>query len=156
MLKQNEILSKENYEIIEDPNLFDVHPRLAKTISILNKKGYCTEKCSCAKISVPFNLASILMSLKEADLISFEDADKVKNVIKYTDYAETTITFKEKYNFPILPKGYKQLNNHIFYHLKLLKDSEEIIFKSLIELDEELDESIKNLEDWAINLKNNK
>ncbi len=156
MKKQNEILNKEHFEIIDDPNLFDVEPKLAKTISILNKKGYYTKSCFCAKLSVPFNLASILMTLKEADLISFNETKKIKKAIKYSDYATTTILFKEKYNFKTLPKGYKQINESIFYNLEGLKESDKIEFKSLIELDKERDESIKNLEDWANNLPNNK
>lgn len=156
MLKNNEILSKENYEIIEDPNLFDVEPKLAKTISILNKKGYYTKACSCANLSVPFNLASILMSLKEANSISFNEIEKAKKIIKHFDYAETKIKFKEKYNFQNLPKEYNQRNEEIFYNLEGLKKSDKIEFKSLAELDKERDESIENLEDWANNLPNNK
>lgn len=51
-----------------------------------------------------------------------------------------------------LPTGYKLIGKNIHYNLKILKDSENIETKELIELYKEHEESIKNLEDWAIGL----
>ena len=44
---------------------------------------------------------------------------------------------------------------NLHYNLKILKDSENIETKELIELYKEHEESIKNLEDWAIELSKN-
>ena len=43
----NKYISTDNYEIIENPNFFEVDEEIAETISILNKKGYIT-LFSCA------------------------------------------------------------------------------------------------------------
>ena len=51
----------------------------------------------------------------------------------------------------------ESLRKWLHYNLKILKDSENIETKELIELYKEHEESIKNLEDWAIELpKNNR
>ena len=49
----------------------------------------------------------------------------------------------------------ESLRKWLHYNLKILKDSENIETKELIELYKEHEESIKNLEDWAIELQKN-
>ncbi len=69
----------------------------------------------------------------------------------------TLICFKNEYKFDKLPTGYKLIGKNLHYNLKILKDSENIETKELIELYKEHEESIKNLENWAIDLpKNNR
>ena len=69
------------------------------------------------------------------------------------DCEETFIIFKEKYSFDTLPKNYKIINKSLVYVLSILKDSDNIETKTLLELDEELKISLQSLEDWAMSLK---
>ena len=59
------------------------------------------------------------------------------------------IIFKENYEFDELPNGYEIHDNCIFYYLTILKDTENISFKSLVELENELTKSINDLQNWA-------
>ena len=73
----------------------------------------------------------------------------IKKAIKYAASESTMIIFKDNYKFDELPNGYEIHDNCIFYYLTILKDTETISFKSLVELDHELNKSLKDLEEWA-------
>lgn len=124
---------------------------MAKTISILNKKGYYTDFCSKAKIfSTYFKGAIIQNLLKEKLLILNKNTkESIRNIVNTNEFESTLIIFKEEYNFDSLPKGYKLVGTDLIYNLKVLKEKDDIKIKSLVELDHELTESIKNLEDWV-------
>ena len=150
-------LNSETFEIQKDNKFVAVDSRLARAISILNKKGYHVDMFSCAKISKPFMISSIIHNLIEEELLNIEDDnEKIKKAIKYDDVESTIIIFKENYKFDKLPNGYKLHDNRIFYYLSILKDTEKISFKSVVELDKELNNSISELEKWAENLPDKK
>lgn len=138
---------------IEEKKYISVENPLAKTISILNKKGYYTEACNKAKISKPFLIGTIFQRLTEEHLLEVTPKDKIKKIMEEVDCEETFIIFKEKYSFDTLPKNYKIINKSLVYDLSILKDSDNIETKTLLELDEELKISLQSLEDWAKNLK---
>lgn len=143
-------IDSKTFEIINNKKGFVVDSKLAKTISILNKKGYYVDMCNVAKISVPFMIADLIHNLIEEKVLDINIYnEKVKKAIKYVDVESTMIIFKDNYKFDELPKGYILHNNIIFYRLSILKDSERITFKSLIELDHELTKSLNDLQDWA-------
>lgn len=140
---------------IEEKKYISVENPLAKTISILNKKGYYTEACNKAKISKPFLIGTIFQRLTEEHLLEVtpNTKDKIKKIMEEVDCEETFIIFKEKYSFDTLPKNYKIINKSLVYDLSILKDSDNIETKTLLELDEELKISLQSLEDWAKSLK---
>lgn len=139
------------FKIEKMKNYFIVDKKLANTISILNKKGYYTEICDSAKLFKPFLIANIIHNLIEEKLIEINDEvkEKLKKVIDIVDYESTIIIFKDKYLFNKLPEGFKVVENGLYYNLKILKDSPNIEFKSLVELEIENEKSLKALETWA-------
>lgn len=68
------------------------------------------------------------------------------------DSESILIIFKEEYKFDHLPLGYKMIGKDLFYYLSALKDDDDIVFKSVIELDEEYKNSLKLLSEWASKL----
>lgn len=106
-----------------------------------------------AKIAKPFLIGTLIHDLNEQNLITIND--QTKNIIEQSDCESTLIVFKEKYRFDTLPKGYEFINNGLFYNLKVLKEGNKLELKSLVELDRENQDSIENLEKWAISLPNN-
>lgn len=147
-------LNSKTFEIEENNKVIPVDEQLAKTISILNQKGYYVERFNRAKITKPFIISSLIHGLKEQQLLDINDKtkDKIKKIIKNSDYESTLIIFKENYTFNNLPHGYKLIGKDLIYNLTALKDGNDIETKELIELDDEHEESIKSLENWANNL----
>lgn len=151
-MKSNYIcLNSKTFEIEERNDFIPVDEQLAKTISILNQKGYYIEMFSRAKISNPFMIGVIIHDLLEQELLYINDntKDKIKDIIKKSDYEATIIIFKEAYKFNNLPTGYKLIGKDLNYNLSTLENSDDIKFKSLVDLDHELNKSIKDLEEWA-------
>ena len=143
-------LDNKTFEIIDSKNLIIVDSKLAKTISILNKKGYYVDMFSIAKIGNPFRISDVIHNLIEEKVLDIDNHnDKIKKAIKYAASESTIIIFKDNYKFDELPNGYEIHDNRIFYYLTILKDTETISFKSLVELDHELNKSLKDLEEWA-------
>lgn len=149
-------LNSKTFDIEEREYIIPVDNQLAKTISILNKKGYYTEMFSRARISKPFLIGAIIHDLVEEELLEINDntKDKIKNIIKQSDYESTLIIFKEEYKFNNLPKGYKLIGKELSYNLSTLKDAEDIKIKTLLELDKEHNNSLNYLEEWANKLSN--
>lgn len=157
MNKEYKIINKNTFEIVEDSDFVAVDSQLAKAISILNKKGYYVKMCSRARISRPFLITDLIYNLQSKNLLIINE--ETKNVIDQLDYESTLIIFKEKYNFNNLPKNFKLIDtdseSHLIFNLKALKNTNGIELKSLIEIDEEHNKSIKDLETWAKKLSNN-
>ena len=149
-------LNSKTFDIEVKEDIIPVNKQLAKTISILNKKGYYTEMYSMATISKPFLVGAIIHDLVEEELLEINDntKDKIKTIIKQSDYESTLIIFKEEYKFNNLPNGYKLIGKELSYNLSTLKDSAEIKIKTLLELDKEHNSSLKLLEEWANKLSN--
>ena len=126
-------LNSKTFDIDEREDIIPVDKQLAKTISTLNKKGYYTEMFSRARISKPFLIGTIIHDLVEKELLEINEdtKDKIKNIIKQSDYESTLIIFKEEYKFNNLPKGYKLIGKELSYNLSTLKDSEDIEIKTL-------------------------
>lgn len=80
--------------------------------------------------------------------------EKIKNIIKQSDYESALIIFKEEYKSNNLPKGYKLIGKELSYNLSTLKDTEDIKIKTLLELDKEHNSSLKLLEELANKLFN--
>lgn len=154
MLSNYVCLKNNSFDL--DDKCFAVDKQLAKTIEILNKKGYYTEICSKASIFHAFLVSNIFHDLMEEKLIIVDKQTKEKliNLINHFDYESTIILFKEKYPFEYLPKGYKLFDKNLDYNLSILKTDKAIKFKSLIELEKELNKSLKLLESWAEKLPN--
>ena len=149
-------LNSKTFDIEETKDIISVDEQLAKTISILNKKGYYTEMCNRARITKPFLMGAIIHDLIEEKLleINADTKDKIKNIIKQSDYESTLIIFKEEYKFDNLPNGYKLISKELIYNLSTLEECDDIRFKSLVDLDHEHNKSLKDLEEWANRLPN--
>ena len=62
-------LDNKTFEIIDSKNLIIVDSKLAKTISILNKKGYYVDMFSIAKIGNPFRISDVIHNLIDLKII---------------------------------------------------------------------------------------
>lgn len=144
-------LNSKTFDIEERKDIIPVDERLAKSISILNKKGYYIKSFSRANIFSTFFRGAAIHNLIQENLIkiNIDTKDKIKNIIKQTDYESTLIVFKEETTFNNLPNGYKLTGRELIYKLSPLKESDDIKFKSLVDLDHELTKSLKDLEEWA-------
>lgn len=151
-------LNSKTFNIEKREDIIPIDEQLAKTISTLNKKGYYTEMCSRARISKPFLMGAIVHDLIEEKLLEINNdtKDKIKNIIKQSDYESTIIIFKEEYNFNNLPNCYKLIGKELIYNLSTLEECDDIRFKSLVDLDHEHNKSLKDLEEWANRLYDNK
>lgn len=152
--ENNICINATTFEIAEIENSFIVNKKLGKTISILNKKGYYTESCCKATLSKPLMISNIIHNLIEEKLIEVNEytTEKIRKIIDMSDFESTIIIFKKNYEFKNLPNGFKLIGKDLYYNLKILKDGQNIKFKSLVELDKENEESLKLLEKWANNL----
>ena len=151
MNNKYKFLNNKTFDIEYINDVIPIENEMVDIISILNKKGYYTEVYSRAKLSYLIN------NLIDKKLLNIDESnkDKIKEVINQNEYEATIIIFKEEYKFANLPKGFNLIGKDLYYNLSVLKDTEEIKFKSLSELDEESKNSIKLLKEWVSSLDNN-
>ena len=146
-------LNSKTFEIIDNKNYIAVDCKLANIISMLNKKGYFIDMFSTAKISKPYIISDLIHNLiKEKILDINKYKEKIIKIIKYDDVECTIIAFKKNYKFDNLPNGYKKIDNRLFYYLSVLKNENDFSFKTIVELDNELNNSINDLATWVLNL----
>lgn len=148
-------LNTKTFEIEKDKYV-SVDKQLARAVATLSKKGYAVEMFSRARISKTFLIGAVIHDLIEENLLTINEQtkDKIKKIIKNSDLESNLITFQKKHKFESLPKGYQLIDDGIgiTYYLETLKDTENLELKTLLELDEEHQESIRNLEVWAESL----
>lgn len=151
------VLNAKTFEIENQENLISVETSLAKTVSLLNKKGYHVDTCSNAKISTPFFIGSLVQGLIDENILKINNLNKnkIRKVIQQNDYEAIILNFEKNYRFPKLPKGFTLIKGVLIYSLSTFSDDNDIKFKTIMELDNERKESIKRLEEWANNLPNN-
>lgn len=149
-------IDSETFEI-EDSKKIIAPKLLAEVISILNKKGYYIDMFSVANILKAFSISELTHNLIEKGLLEIneETKQKIKEVISASDYEESLIIFKDDYKFDTIPEGFKIIGSHLYYPLSVLKEGDDISFKSLLELDEENRDSLKRLLEWAKKLPDN-
>ena len=153
MHSKGEIINTKTFDIINDDTIVSVDRSLARSISILNKKGYYTEHANLAKITTLFSITNLLYELKQNNLINIKNNEQtIKNIIESTIHEATSIMFKENYIFSNIPEGFIYDHNTLFYFIIVLKDSDNIEFKELLEMDKEREKSIQLLEEWANSL----
>lgn len=152
-----EIINKSDFDKEKENNFVVVDKRLAKTISILNKKGYYVEACNKARVSNSLLIVNLINGLLAKKLLIM--CDETKKIIKKLDCETTFIIFKNKYNFKTLPKRFHLVStdtkSHLYFNLCALKKTDNVELKSLIELQKEDNESLNDLENWAKKLPNN-
>lgn len=158
MNNKYKFLNNKTFDIEYIDDVIPIENEMVDIISILNKKGYYTEMYSRAKLSSLLLISYLINNLIDKKLLNIDESnkDKIKEVINQNDYEATIIIFKEEYKFANLPKGFNLIGKDLYYNLSILKDTEEIKFKSLSELDEENKNSIKLLKEWVSSLDNNK
>lgn len=174
----NKYISTNNFEIIENPNFFEVDESIAEAVSILNKKGYRT-LFSCAG----HNYKTCYKASANIDLLE-DSKDKFniyigkinKDTFDYYSDAELTntyIKFARHYDFPFLPDGFEyetaKTAEDKLKKYELHTDSKIIFgdtisksiyfFQNNIRLDDnyienEIKEANKILLNWANNLPN--
>ena len=119
MNKEYVIMNKNTFETVEDSNLIAIDSQLAKTISILNKKGYYVKLCSRARLSKPFLITDLIYNLQSKNLLIINEENK--KIIDQLDYESTLIIFKKKYVFNNIPKNFKLIKirvNNCFVNAK--------------------------------------
>lgn len=101
MLSDYVCLNNKTFEIEAESDSIPVDKQLAKTISILNQKGYLVEMFSRARITKPFLIGALVHDLIEQELLVVNEntKDKIKKVINNSDYEATLICFKNEYKF---------------------------------------------------------
>ncbi len=150
-MKSNYIcLNNETFEIENKKDMI-VPYNLAKTISLLSKKGYLISECNNAQLYPPFLLSALVEGLIDENVFKINDTNKnkIRKIIEQNDYESISIIFEDDYKFEELPKGFVFEGRNLRYVLSIFKDANDIKFKTLVELDKERNESIKNLENWA-------
>lgn len=141
-LKTNNILNEKDYVAIEK--------RLNQVVSKLQKKSYRVESCVEISLSKLFIISSLIESLKELNIITDNtDKNSMLKAVDNVDYQCLSIIFENEYEFNNIPEGFKLIKNHLVYHISVLKNRDTVEFKSLIELDYELSEIFKTLNDWV-------
>ena len=147
-------LNAKTFDIENQENLILVDASLAKTVSLLNKKGYHVNMCSNARISTTFLIGAIVQGLIDEKILEINNLtkNKIKKVIQQNDYQSIILIFEDDYKFKSLPEGFRLIGKNLTYYLSTFSDGNDIKFKTLIELDCERDESLKKLEEWANNL----
>jgi hypothetical protein len=110
-MHNNKYISTNNYEVIENPNFFDVDEQIAETISILNKKGYKTLfSCAGHNINGCYTVTTDISLLEEAKKDSLIHIGKInENNFEYyhdNEITSTYIKFIQHYNFETLPDGF--------------------------------------------------
>ena len=140
----NDGINRNKLLIPEDKQLYSI-------ISILNEKGYCTLMYNRAKVNKIFKVSILFNQLLKEKLLVINDntISKLKDMIDINTWSDTTIVFREDYTFKNLPKGFELIDDKLTYKLSILKDTEDIKVKSFKELDKEIKNSLKLLEEWA-------
>ncbi len=164
-------IDSKTYEIIENPDFFEVDDEIADVIVILNKNGYKT-KYSCAG----HNKSGWLYPTQEEPVELCEEwLKQYKNEIttnylgkdsKYFYHKDeitatyTYVSFEKKYNFENIPEGFEPdeetkyfIIGKFCYFYKNNDTSNKDNKKSDKEIDEELKKTQNDLLDWAKTLK---
>ncbi|MBO5183152.1 MAG: hypothetical protein J6B64_02015 [Bacilli bacterium] len=164
-------IDSKTYEIIENPDFFEVDDEIAEAIVILNKKGYKT-KYSCAG----HNKSGWLYPTQEEPFEFCEEWLKQYNDDVSTKYlgndnkffyhkdeitaTYTYVSFEKKYNFEKLPEGFEiDEENKYFaigkfcYFYKSNNTKHKSNKKSDFEIKEELMKTQQELLNWAKTLK---
>jgi hypothetical protein len=107
----NKYICTDNYNIIENPNFFDVDEQIAETISILNKKGYRTVySCaghndhSCYKATAFIDLLE--KAKEDPNYHVGEIREKDFDYYRDNEISSTYIKFDNHYDFDYLPEGF--------------------------------------------------
>lgn len=146
-------LSSNNFEIVN--NIFEVDEDIAKTISILNKKGYYTKFCCSGHIKDP---RLYEMYNKKNDVV-YDDFNLGYIVNNYEDgydilipYTFTTvyIMFNDNYNFINLPPGFRKTNDQIIETLIHYYSNGKR--KNWYDIDKEIKLANELLLKWALSL----
>ena len=141
-----EYFDNKTFDVVENNNLVVVFKDVSKIYEILHKKGYFVSMIEKASISKLFSLINLLQSLIRENLWVVDN--KLINVINDNAYDLTFILFKDTYEFNNIPNNFVINGNELSLKISILKDNK-LEFKTLIELDKEINESIKSLEEWV-------
>ena len=123
-------IDKETFEVYkEHPNVFSVDPRIANTVSMLNKLGYYT-LASCEGH----------WEIKEYDI----------SVPKENRYTGIYILYKEYYDFPNIPEGFElEKEDRITLRYTMEYYDEYGNHRNRFEFEREKEKYCKIIEDWA-------
>jgi len=140
------------YDIVENPMVFVVDPRLANIISILNKKGYYTSGCdmSCVEKANVFSI--MLNKIFKNNVIDDSLDEKIIKYILMYGSGSMFIIFDKVDNISI-PSDFYKLKNGLACDVIPVKQIDGIMYiKTQEELNQEVSEKLKNLTEWANSL----
>ena len=158
-------IDSETFDIIDNPDFFEVDIDIAEAVSILNKKGYRTIFSCSGHNRNGFLSHTIKKPIEhyEGWLEKYGDdpnahlVDKDDNYFYHKDDEAASyiyIAFDKKYNFEFLPEGFDYTDYDNIYSVnkfcEFFEDGKRRLDK---EIDKELKQSQELLLDWAKKLK---
>ena len=143
----NKYINKHTYEIVDD--VFEVDEDIAKTISVLNKKGYHT-LYSC---SGHVKDSRLYEKYPNSNSYSIYDSYNIDDyvLIPY-QHTEIYIMFEEAYNFNYLPDDFILENGNIIYKDISYYNNGKKLNANIIQ--KEINISNEKLYEWASGLPN--
>lgn len=164
-------INKNTFEIINNPDFFEVDDEIAETVIILNKKGYKTNY-SCAghnKSGFLYTTQKEPVEFLKEWLKKYGDDVTTNYLGKDSEYfyhkdevtvTYTYISFEKKYEFEILPDGFESDDTTKYFNIgkmcyfyKNNDTKNRTNRKTDYEIDEELNKAQKDLLVWAKKLK---
>lgn len=143
------------FEIID--NIIEVDEDIAKTISILNKKGYYTKFCCSGHLKDPrlYEMYHRKNDMKYDDIdlgyIVNKDTDSFDILMPYT-FTSVYVMFKENYNFNNIPAYFyvvdeKDVNGYTIE--RIIEYYNNGIKRSCADIDKEIKDTNNALLEWA-------
>lgn len=147
-------INKNNYEIIDD--IIEVDSLIAKTISILNQKGYNTLYCCSGHVKDPRVYEKYQIKINEMsdfpDSYIVDKTDEYYTVLKPYSFTSTYIKFDKDYKFNILPNGFTIDEDNVLE--KIIEFYDNGIKRKSNEIQEEINKTNEELLNWALELNN--
>lgn len=154
MFNEYKYIDKKTYDIVENPMIFAVDPRLAPIISLLNKKGYYTSGCDTSCIEKTITFSIMLNKIFKNNVIDDSlDKKRVKYILMYG--SGTIFIICDKIDEVSIPAGFYKLKNGLACDIIPVKLIDGLMhIKTKEEINQEVSEKLNNLTVWAKELPN--
>lgn len=157
-MNNQKFINKETWDIVDElDDYIPVDSKIAKTIGILNKKGYVTKSSCAGHHDIRF------IDIDEADISLLEEFKRDSKVIIRDvhdddfDYwmeipgSVIYIVFADNYKLPSIPEGFVLDGDTLKHNVEYYNND---IRRSIPLINEEINKYNKILESWASSLPN--